>query len=222
MTDHIAITEPLLLNEDLIKEYLVNQPEFFTKHPDILQTIRLPHKARGTISLVEKQQEVLRNKVQNLETEITELMTIARRNEQIFLTFSELYRQIIECNDAENLYQTLLNVLNDKLNLSAIYLKKFSDQQQDFHLNPEYLSDLFQHRFSHQRHYFGRLNKSEQQLLFPQHEQIQSAAIMLLGDDQPLGIIAFGSRDEQHFTPSMDTLFINELGKMIALMLEKF
>lgn len=222
MKEQTLETEPLQLDEQLVKDYLLDHPQFFIQHPEVLQSIRIPHQERGTVSLVERQQELLRSKVHRLEEEITELMTIARQNEQIFLTFSELYLQIISSTDEATLYQSMLDILNKKLNLPAIYLKKFADDQTDFHINRQSLNNLIDHRFSRQSYYFGRLNTNEQQQLFSDNEKIQSAAVMLLGDEGKTGIVAFGSTDENHFFPGMDTLFLKELGKILALMLDKF
>ena len=222
MTEQTIATEPLQLDQQLVKEYLMDNPQFFIQHPEVLQTIRIPHKERGAVSLVERQQELLRSKVQRLEEEITELMTIARQNEQIFLTFSQLYLQIISSTDEATLYQAMLETLNSKLNLPAIYLKKFADNDQAFHIQRDSLNALIAHRFTRQNYYFGRLNTQEQQQLFSDNQQIKSAAVMLLGEQGDIGIVAFGSSDEHHFFPGMDTLFLKELGKILALMLEKF
>jgi len=222
MTESTAMNDELELDEQLVKEYLLDNPQFFVNHPQIIQSIRIPHRERGTVSLVERQQELLRAKVHKLEEEITELMAIARQNESIFLTFSELYLQIIKCTDEATLYDVMLEILNKKLNLPSIYLKSFVDDDQDFHINRETLSGLIEHRFSRQNYYFGRLNIEEQHQLFAENPQIQSAALMLLGDEGEVGIVAFGSTDENHFFPGMDTLFLEELGKILSLMLAKF
>ena len=65
-------------DELLIREYLLDKPDFFARYPEILLAMRLPHGERGTVSLVERRQELLRNRVNQLEEEITALMTEAR------------------------------------------------------------------------------------------------------------------------------------------------
>lgn len=222
MTDMTAMKEDLILDEQTVKDYLLANPQFFINNPDVLQTIRLPHQERGAVSLVERQQELLRSKVQLLEEEITQLMAIARQNEGIFLTFSELYLQIINSSDEETLYQAMLDILNEKLNLPAIYLKSFADDGLDFHIKKEEVEDLLEHRLARNDYYFGRLNAGEQRQLFPDDKQIKSAALMLLGEEGEIGLVAFGSTDENHFFPGMDILFLKELRKILALMLGKF
>lgn len=222
MTEASAIKEELILDEQLVKDYLLENPQFFLNHPDLMANIRLPHQERGTISLVERQQEVLRAKVQVLEEEITQLMTVARQNEGIFLTFSELYLQIIESTDEAALYHAMLDILSQKLNLPGVYLKCFNDDGGDFHISKQHLQPLIDHRLSRKDYYFGRLTTDEQALLFDTQLNIKSAALMLIGDEGQTGIVAFGSTDENHFYPGMDILFLSELAKILALMLEKF
>jgi uncharacterized protein YigA (DUF484 family) len=222
MTEVTPLNEELNLDEQLVKDYLLANPQFFIQNADVLQTIRLSHKERGVVSLVERQQELLRAKVQVLEEEITQLMSIARQNESIFLTFSELYLQLINSPDEATLYQSMLDILSDKLNLPSIYLKRFAEQENQFHIPKAQLDTLLEHRFTRNDYYFGRLSAQEQYQLFPDNLDVKSAAVMLLGEEGEVGIVAFGSTDENHFFPGMDILFLKELRKILSLMLEKF
>lgn len=222
MSDVKTDNEVAVLNEQLVKEYLLANPQFFSRNPDILQTIRLPHHERGTVSLVERQQELQRNKVQVLEEEITQLMAIARQNEQIFLAFSELYLQVINCTDAHSMYISMCEIISNQLSLPKIYLKRFADDASAFHIPRRDLNNIIEHRLNKSPFYFGRLTLAEQHQLFGNESDIKSAALMLLGEEQGVGFVAFGSTDENHFFPGMDILFLKELRKILALMLEKF
>ena len=39
------------LSEDAVHDYLMDNPDFFERHSDLLGTIRLPHGAGGAVSL---------------------------------------------------------------------------------------------------------------------------------------------------------------------------
>ena len=133
--NEVPLHEEPMVDEQQVVDYLLANPQFFIHHPQILSTIRLPHQERGAVSLVERQQELLRNKVQVLEEEITTLMSIARQNEGIFLTFSQLYLQLLSSDDEATLYDVMLETLSEKLGLPAIYLKRFADDETAFHIN---------------------------------------------------------------------------------------
>ncbi|HAS15030.1 MAG TPA: DUF484 domain-containing protein, partial [Idiomarina abyssalis] len=72
------------LDDSLIREYLQENPDFFTRNDDLLTQLQFQHSEKGAVSLIERQQQKLRLRVNQLEEEITELMINARRNEAIF------------------------------------------------------------------------------------------------------------------------------------------
>ena len=87
------------------------------------------------------------------------------------------------------------------------------------------LGDLF----AKQRTYCGALNQVQQQLLFPgQSTPIVSAAIvpLHLPDDSAvrsqygLPLLLIGSAREQHFNRSLDTLFLDFIGEVLAARLQ--
>ncbi|HEV2285026.1 MAG TPA: DUF484 family protein, partial [Steroidobacteraceae bacterium] len=75
---------PAESEEDSIAAYLQRNPEFFERHQAVLARLKLPH-ARGgaAISLVERQIEVLREKLAALEGKLGELVRTARANDAI-------------------------------------------------------------------------------------------------------------------------------------------
>ncbi|MDP5190157.1 DUF484 family protein, partial [Rheinheimera baltica] len=81
MTDNV-IKETDLLAAHVVYDYLQDHPEFFQQYPQLLANLRLPHQQRGSVSLVERQLELQREKIQALEDDITRLMSVARQNEQ--------------------------------------------------------------------------------------------------------------------------------------------
>ena len=70
--------------EESIAAYLQHNPDFFERHQALLTRLRLPHVRGGsTISLVERQIEVLREKHAALEDKLAELVRVARANDTI-------------------------------------------------------------------------------------------------------------------------------------------
>jgi len=80
---------------------------------------------------------------------------------------------------------------------------------------------MLEHRLQGRQHYLGRLNKDEMACLFP--PSIHSVALLLIsGPDSPQGLLAFGSELDDHFQPSMDTLFLDHIAKLLALVLPRY
>jgi len=73
------------LNDLSVAEYLQTYPDFFERNGPLLAKLRLPHlrDAGTTVSLVERQVEVLRERTQSLERKLKELVDVARANDAL-------------------------------------------------------------------------------------------------------------------------------------------
>src|ERR1700745_2361334 len=82
--------------EESVASYLQQHPEFFERHQAVLARLRLPH-ARGgsTISLVERQIEVLRERQAALENKLAELVRVARANDIICERLHRFTRRLL-------------------------------------------------------------------------------------------------------------------------------
>ena len=209
MNDSLSKDKDLLAAQ-VVYDYLQDHPEFFQQYPQLLANLRLPHQQRGSVSLVERQLELQREKIQALEDDITRLMSVARHNEQIFLAFNQLQAQLYQAKDLQQAEASLQQFTAAMPQVSECRLVRFSQPQthQPFQL-------LLSRRLNQQGVYLGRLNKEEQQGLFPAN--IHSVALILVSnDDQPLALLAFGSEQDDHFQPEMDKLFVSHLANILA------
>lgn len=202
-----------MLAAQVVYDYLQDHPEFFQQYPQLLASLRLPHQQRGSVSLVERQLELQREKIQALEDDITRLMSVARQNEQLFLAFNQLQAGLYQATSLQQAEQQLQQFTAALPQVNECRLIRFDSEQssQPFQL-------LLSRRLNEQGIYLGRLNKEEQQPLFGQ--SVHSVALMLVKDQQqPLALLAFGSELDDHFQPSMDKLFIGHLASMLAQLL---
>ncbi|WP_273022262.1 DUF484 family protein [Rheinheimera sp.] len=212
MTDSL-IKEKDLLAAHVVYDYLQDHPEFFQQYPQLLASLRLPHQQRGSVSLVERQLEMQREKIVALEDDITRLMSVARQNEQLFLAFNQLQAQLYQADNLQQAEDSLQQFTAAMPQVAQCRLLRFDQQHSasEFQL-------LLSRRLNEQGIYLGRLNKEEQQGLFP--PQIHSVALILISnEEQPLALLAFGSEQDDHFQPSMDKLFISHLATILAQLL---
>ncbi|GEA12100.1 hypothetical protein KUL49_24750 [Alteromonas sp. KUL49] len=70
------------LSAEEVSEYLLTNPDFFTKHPEVTEKLVIPHTQKGSVSLVEIQGELLRKKTRQLNYKLNQLVTIAKQNEK--------------------------------------------------------------------------------------------------------------------------------------------
>ena len=67
-----------------VAAYLLANPEFFVVMESLLLKIQVPHKNKGTISLVEKQLDVIRERQRETKKQLKEFVDNAERNKEIF------------------------------------------------------------------------------------------------------------------------------------------
>lgn len=204
------------LTPDAVKDYLLAHPEFFLRYPLVLEEIKLPHAAKGAVSLVELQSEQLRERVRDLQDKISQIMSVAKQNEQLYRIYADLHLKLFHCKTLDEVVAALEECVKDKLQLQAVSLKLFSGEQVFTDADWQHLLD---HRFRGKSFFFGRLTAQETQVIFGENSQVQSVGLMQLKQQQPMGMLAIGSRDESHFHPDMDTLLINQLQQFLTLLI---
>ena len=85
------------LNDTTVAEYLQTYPDFFERNTALLAKLRLPHlrDVGATVSLVERQVEVLRERNQALERKLKELVDVARANDALADRIHRLSQRLI-------------------------------------------------------------------------------------------------------------------------------
>lgn len=217
----VEVDEMSLLNDELVITYLQDNPNFFNNHPKLLTSLRLADSNRGVVSLVERQQQVQRQKTQLLEEEITQLLSVATYNEQLFTVYNDLYLNLIESPDLSHFLTCLSETTTQLLNLASF---KLYLTNKDFEIGHESIvksdcSDIINKRFEKNDYYFGRIQQSEKDAIFADQEVGSVVLVQLSEGDECLGFIAISSNDAEHFTPSMDTLLLNQFRTLTAKLL---
>ena len=196
------------LSEQQVKEYLEQNTDFLINNPDLLDQLDTVVQQAGTASLAIRQQQILRQKNQDLRQNLNALMQTAKANESIFKTFSACYRDLMLINDFDELAAQLSQVISQTIKVKESNLLRF---------DPAF-KDILEHRLKDSDHYLGRTTQDEVNLLFK--EPCQSIALYLIGEyESPIGILAFSSDDPLHFTPSHDNIFIKEFVQALKIKL---
>jgi uncharacterized protein YigA (DUF484 family) len=206
-----------IIDAEQVAAYLLENPDFFTQFPQIIEKIIIPHIHKGSVSLVELQSEQLRKKVRSLSHKLNQLISIAKQNEAIYRVYADLNLRILKCINLDDLKFVLEEVIQENLQLASVTLKLFKGA----HALPEIQRRLFiEKHFKRHKFFFGRLSEHERKLLFADQEA-NSVALLLIGDLGELGILAIGSKDPSHFNPDMDTLLITQLQQFLGILLPK-
>lgn len=222
----INSTEKIKITEDIVAQFLIDNPSFFHQHPELLGRIKVDTPERGAISLVEVQVNNLRERINELEEEITSLMSLAAINDQLFRGFAKVQKALLLCCD----FFEAAKVIEEKalsLNLTA-HIKLVNHTHPKYTLTQEALDKFLKKFLNGHSVYLGRLRQVERESLFSyvgldlSSAELGSFAILPLGQSQPLGVIAFSSADGGHFQPSMDTVFLEQLVSVFYYLLTQW
>lgn len=210
-----------------VAEYLMQHPEFFLEHEQLLADLHLPGFNGAAVSLVDRQAKVMRERNSELRQRLAQLMTVARDNEQIFKLIRKLGLALLE---AESL-QAVTRAVHDSLcnefraDRAHLFLFEASVANDDFVtvLPAQQVQRHVGSLLHHGKVNCGALRRDELNFLFPGYVvQDGSAALIPLHFRQDIGLLAIGSYDPSHFSPSMDTLFVSYMGDAIARRLATF
>ena len=214
------------MDEESIATFLQHNPDFFERHQSVLLRLRLPH-ARGgsTISLVERQIEVMREKHAALESKLAELVAVARANDAIAEKLHRFTRRLLQSDsraDAVGRIEASLREDFDAFHSVLLLIGDYPDLTPQRFVrsvagdNPGLKS--FDSLFSAGKPRCGQARDSQRQLLFgPDSGQIGSMALVPLTEKgTPLGVLALGSPDRDRFHPGMSTEFLGRMADLIT------
>ena len=95
------------VTEAEVREYILNNKDFFVKNPDVAERVQVPHKQKGTVSLVELQGSQLRKKVRQLSFKLSQLISIAKQNEEMYRVYEDLNLRHVRCNEFAQMQYTI-------------------------------------------------------------------------------------------------------------------
>lgn len=222
-------TKKILLNDELVSQYLIQNPEFFIRNVKQIEQMNIPHPIRGVISLSEWQLTRQRNRIRDLESEITLLMEQASANELLFASFMRVQNELVQATDLNDLAERL-NVWAKSLGLvsAAIYL--FDDKwqlgaplnYQHFALSAEKFEFIRVRHLQHSNQYLGPLNITELNILVPEKVYVGSVALSMLGQFADLGVVVFVSRNPYHYQAGQGTLLLEKISDILPLLINRW
>ena|SRR5579862_151953 len=216
---------PVDAEEESIAAYLQRNPEFFERHLALLARLKLPH-ARGgsTISLIERQIEVLREKQAALEGKLAELVRVARANDAIADRLHRFTRRLLRgAPRAETLKRIEAGLREDfdAFNATLVLIAEAPDAEAPSFVRTVSADDpqlkSFESLFASGKPRCGQARDSQREFLFgPEGPSMGSVALVPLGEKGTVGLLALGSADRDRFHPGMSTEFLARLAELVA------
>ena len=209
------------LTAQIVEDYLRDHPDFFVERPELVDRLSLPHQQMGSVSLVHIQLARQRQRIEELEEEITTLMSLAASNDKTFHEFMDLQDKLLHSESLVEAFAALQQMAR-QLGLTA-FIRLLDPLDSEYAISREHWQRFAINHFNGKDAYLGRLRKADRNLLFGDDEsapELGSYVVLPLVKQHPLGILAFASDDGGHYQPCMDTLFLRHLALVLAHMID--
>ncbi|PTO84950.1 DUF484 family protein [Vibrio splendidus] len=211
----MSYVEADALTAEVVAEYLRDNPDFFQDRKGLVDRLAINNVEQGAVSLVEVQLKRQRHRIEDLEEEITGLMSLAANNDKTFYEFMDLQAHVLKCSD---FMQVIKAVEQKALDLGLKAHVRILSQPGFYKLSEERYSKFSLNHFNGKDAYLGRLRKADRHDLFGDFQvpELGSYVVLPLAKQSPLGLLAFSSEDGGHFQPHMDTLFLRHLALVVS------
>lgn len=197
------------MSPDDVARFLRSHPDFFEQHPQLLETILVPHPHGGrAIPLTERQIVSLREKARQLEGKLSELLRFGEDNDAIGEKVHRLSLALLAARDPAAAESALHFHLREDFAVPHVSLRMWTEQS-----DPA-LRDQAANMGAPA---CGAAAGNPFLPLFGEaQEHVRSVAIVPLGQTRNVGVLALGSEDPQRFYAEMGTLYLRRIGELAA------
>ncbi len=220
-----------------VVSFLIQHPDFFTRHPQLLAAMSIPHECGPAASLIEHQVQVLKKETADMHAKFRELMDNARLNEELSQRIHRLVLALVQARDLDECLGALYQGLGENFGADMISLRIFAQARDVCNQGlGEFVSDndcdLFQSVFSQGHPVCGQATSAQLEFLFQdQARLVGSTALVPIrfhavqeGQDptRSCALLAIGSRDATRFKPGMGTVYLSRLAEIIGQTLHRY
>jgi len=219
------------ITRENVARYLRTHSDFFTHHPDLIETLAIPHETGVAISLVERQVELLRGKNKELDQKLHQLIKVAKDNEKVSHRLHAITLGLVSIRGFDETLSGIHDLMHADFPGTKVNMRLFDSLPETKVKACEAMekslqkSKLIQDLFSSRRRGVAFLTKRQIENVFDNEKAkkpIRSAAAVALKKDEQLGVLFLGSTDTGRFQTGMGTLFLGNLGEILGSKLQQF
>jgi uncharacterized protein len=207
------------MTTDDIARFLRTHPHFFDQHPDLLESIHVPHPYGGrAIPLTERQTVALREKVKLLEGKLVEIIKYAEENDAISEKVHRLSVALAGARDFPALAHSLYFHMREDFAVPHVALRVWGKSVPVDFQEAEAVNEA-QRRHAETMSVpqcGGATGNPFVPWFRDAAEHVRSVALVPLGQTSIFGLLALGSEDPQRFFPEMGTLYLRRIGELCA------
>ncbi|QTX21236.1 DUF484 family protein [Comamonas aquatica] len=213
------------MNEASIADYLLQHPEFFERHAEMLTSVQLSsgHGQRA-VSLQERQAEMLRDKIKGLEQRIMEMVRNSSENSAIAHKIHRWSCALAAVSDVRQLPHAIAEGIQKEFDVPQVGIRVWG-------VAGPYLGSMFTMGVSEDAKAFatsltmpfcGPNLGFEPTAWLPKPDAVQSLALLTLregpNDSQSpaFGLLVLGSTDPLRFDATMGTEFLSRIAEQAS------
>ena len=207
------------LDADDVEQFLRQMPEFFQQRPDLLLAMDLPHGGPGSVSLIARQVNLLRERNIDMRTRLADLTQNALHNETLFTASHRMVLELLGCHDPEQLGTVIEGGLRAHYGVDHASMQWFDTARS---VNEGLLvasttqQQVVAGLLRQGRAYCGIFRPEEMQALFGAGRCEGSAALApLVLEGTLLGVLAVGSNDTKRYRNDTGTVFLEHLADVL-------
>ena len=206
-----------------VVEYLRQHPAFFAEHDELLPDLIIPHQRGQSVSLVERQVKLLRERNIDVRHRLSQLMEVARENDRLFEKSRRLVLGLLEAQSLDQVIASIEDSLRDDFQVPFVSLILFSEANR--FTNARCVShaearDAIGHLLDSGKTLSGVLRPDELQFLFGEHgKEVASTALTPIQHQGLHVVLALGSPDAHHYKSATGTLFLGFVADALARVL---
>ena len=207
------------MSPDDVARFLRTHPQFFDQHPELLESISVPHPYGGrAIPLAERQTVALREKLKVTEGRLGELLQFGEENDAISEKVHRLSVALTGARDFPSLATSLYFHLREDFAVPHVALRIWGKSvPADFEEAKAVDDAQKDHAATMGGPQCGPANGNPFVPWFGESsEQLKSIALVPLGQTAVFGLLALGSEDAKRFFPEMGTLYLRRIGELCA------
>ncbi len=207
------------MTADDIARFLRTHPQFFDQHPDLLESIHVPHPYGGrAIPLAERQTVALREKLRLVEGKLAEIIKFAEENDAISEKVHRLSVALAGARDFPALAHSLYFHLREDFAVPHVALRVWGKSVPVDFEEAEAVSEAQKrHAEAMGAPQCGAAAGNPFVPWFREAaEHVRSVALVPLGQTAVFGLLALGSEDPKRFFPEMGTLYLRRIGELCA------
>jgi uncharacterized protein len=215
------------ITEDDIANFLVNTPDFFERHAQLLATVQLtsPHGKRA-VSLQERQAEMLREKIRGLELRQQEMIRHGQENMLIADKLQRWTRNLFLVSRRQELPAKIVEEAQTQFVVPQAAIKVWgvaeAYAQESFALGAS--DDVKTFTSSLTAPFCGSNISFEAANWLPDAASAKSLALIALragADPQAFGLLVLASPDPERFNDRMGTDFLERIGELAGAALSR-